>query len=351
MLAKSIKNKDILVICIDRDNDLGRKAGVSGPIIGRTANIDAAVALGQRDPSDSDVNAIFYALKVYSDIKAENSAEVVTLVGDENIGIVSDRKIMAQLDEVLKTHSFKEAVLVSDGAGDERILPLLKTKINVISTQQVIVKQSARLESTYYMINDFVIDAFSNRKTAQLFFGIPAASLIIYAVYGMAAWRLILGLVGGYLFVRGFHLEQYILSIFGAVVNAARKRQPSIFLYILSVSAFIIALFQGYGGAVSASSILQETLLFVNSSAFMFLAAVALALWGRAMSLRKERIPAYVTYTILSFSSAWIVYELTRFGLTPAIGYSSIAYSVLISGVLVAVSTLVERRIDGKKEH
>ena len=349
MSAKPIKNKDILVICIDRDNDLGRKAGVSGPIVGMAANIDAAVALGLKDPSDSDLNAIFYALKVCADLKVENKVEVVTLLGDENIGIVSDRKILAQLEEVLKTHSFKVAVLVSDGAGDERILPLLKTKIDVISTQQVIVKQSARLESTYYMINDFVIDAFSNRKTAQLFFGIPAAALIIYALYGMAAWRFILGFVGIYLFIRGFHLEQHIHNILAVVSNAAKKRQPSIFLYILSVSALIIAFFQGYRAAVSASNILEETLIFINSSIFLLLVAVVLSLWGRAMSLGKEQIPAYATYTMLSFASAWIVYELTRFVMTPAIGYAGIAYSVLISGVLVAISTLIERRIGGKR--
>lgn len=229
MPAKPIKNKDILVICVDRDNDLGVKAGISGPIVGKQANAEAAAALGMKDPSDSDVNAIFYALKVCEELKAENTAEIVTLTGDVMVGAESDRKIMAQLDEILKKHSFKEAVMISDGAGDEHILPLLKTKINVISTQQVIVKQSAQLESTYYMINDFIRDTLSDRKTAQLVFGVPAVGLLLYAFFGASALRLIIGVVGAYLLIRGFQLEKYIVNAFDAVLLSAKKRQPSCF--------------------------------------------------------------------------------------------------------------------------
>jgi Predicted membrane protein len=45
-----------LVICIDRDNDLGEKAKLETPIVGREANVQAAVALGIADPEDSDTN-------------------------------------------------------------------------------------------------------------------------------------------------------------------------------------------------------------------------------------------------------------------------------------------------------
>ncbi|MFW5987405.1 MAG: DUF373 family protein, partial [Methanohalophilus sp.] len=48
-----------LVICIDRDNDLGDKAEVQTPIIGREAHVDAAVRLASADPEDSDINTLF----------------------------------------------------------------------------------------------------------------------------------------------------------------------------------------------------------------------------------------------------------------------------------------------------
>ena len=42
--------KTIAVICVDRDNDFGRKAGIDGPIIGRKDNLRAAVKLALADP-------------------------------------------------------------------------------------------------------------------------------------------------------------------------------------------------------------------------------------------------------------------------------------------------------------
>ena len=47
-----------LVLTIDRDNDLGVKAGIRGPIIGRKATLTAALKLGIADPEESDTNAI-----------------------------------------------------------------------------------------------------------------------------------------------------------------------------------------------------------------------------------------------------------------------------------------------------
>jgi len=62
---------DTLVICIDRDNDLGEKAKVSSPIIGREENIKAAVALSIADPEDSDSNTIFGGVKVLDELRAK----------------------------------------------------------------------------------------------------------------------------------------------------------------------------------------------------------------------------------------------------------------------------------------
>ena len=39
-----------LVVCVDRDDDLGRKAGVRGPVLGREAVLEAAINLWTVDP-------------------------------------------------------------------------------------------------------------------------------------------------------------------------------------------------------------------------------------------------------------------------------------------------------------
>ena len=120
-----------LVICVDRDNDIGEKAGLETPILGREASIAAATRLGLADSEDSDINAIFEAIRVYDRLKSENagSVEIALIAGDKNLGIVSDRKIGEELDKVLSSLEAESVILVSDGAEDECIIPVIQLSL------------------------------------------------------------------------------------------------------------------------------------------------------------------------------------------------------------------------------
>ena len=63
-----------LVLTVDRDNDLGIKTAIRGPVIGRKQVLTAALRLGIADPEESDTNAILGALHQH-DALAENNAE------------------------------------------------------------------------------------------------------------------------------------------------------------------------------------------------------------------------------------------------------------------------------------
>ena len=63
-VSASTSNK-LLVICVDRDNDVGEKAGIVSPVIGRDSCIEAAQRLALEDPEDADSNSIFAAIKTY----------------------------------------------------------------------------------------------------------------------------------------------------------------------------------------------------------------------------------------------------------------------------------------------
>ncbi|MDH3501595.1 MAG: DUF373 family protein, partial [Nitrosopumilus sp.] len=58
----------LLVICVDRDNDVGEKTGIITPVIGRDSCIEAAQRLALEDPEDADSNSIFAAIKTYEDL-------------------------------------------------------------------------------------------------------------------------------------------------------------------------------------------------------------------------------------------------------------------------------------------
>ena len=102
-----------LILCVDRDDDLGRKAGIRGPVIGRENNLNAAISLALADPEDSDANAIFAAISTYDNLKKQGKdVEIATLTGSENVGIKSDEIISKQLDDVLGTVKVKDIILV-----------------------------------------------------------------------------------------------------------------------------------------------------------------------------------------------------------------------------------------------
>src|SRR5918911_1371126 len=67
-LSKSSTHNRILVLCIDRDDDIGSKGGIETPIVGRDHCIDAGVRLAIEDPEDADTNAIFAAIKSYEQL-------------------------------------------------------------------------------------------------------------------------------------------------------------------------------------------------------------------------------------------------------------------------------------------
>ena len=59
--SKESTYSKILVLCIDRDDDIGSKGGIETPIVGRDACINAGTRLALEDPEDADSNAIFAA--------------------------------------------------------------------------------------------------------------------------------------------------------------------------------------------------------------------------------------------------------------------------------------------------
>ncbi|MCP8318953.1 MAG: DUF373 family protein, partial [Candidatus Methylarchaceae archaeon HK01B] len=58
----------LLVLSVDRDDDIGVKAKVKTPVIGRDACIEAATKLSIADPEEADANAIFAAVKQYNEL-------------------------------------------------------------------------------------------------------------------------------------------------------------------------------------------------------------------------------------------------------------------------------------------
>ena len=137
-----------LVLTVDRDDDLGKKTSIRGPVVGRRQVLTSALKLGIADPEESDTNAILGALSQFDKLvesKVEgDEVQVAILTGDEKVGVRSDRAIAAQLEEVVSAFQPDQALLVTDGAEDESVLPIIQSQVRVDHVEKIIVKQSVR---------------------------------------------------------------------------------------------------------------------------------------------------------------------------------------------------------------
>ena len=168
VLSNSVKgtaSKKTLVLAVDRDNDYGVKAGVVTPVIGVDGCTAAAVALGAKDPEDSDVNGLFAAIKMYNEIREDGrDAEIALICGDEKVGHRSDSKVIDELETILDEIKPDRVMLVGDGAEDEYVYPIISSRVPIDSVKKVYVKQAPGLESTLYILSKMIRDPDKKRR-------------------------------------------------------------------------------------------------------------------------------------------------------------------------------------------
>ena len=86
------KRKKVLVICVDRDDDVGIKTTEQTPALGREKCLEIASKLALADPEDADSNTIFAAVKEFSELNKKGyDAEVgiITVSKEGNFSSIS----------------------------------------------------------------------------------------------------------------------------------------------------------------------------------------------------------------------------------------------------------------------
>jgi len=212
--VKATTANKLLVICIDRDDDLGRKTGIPTPVVGRDACIEAAQRLALEDPEDADSNSIFFAIKTYEDLVSKGyKAQVVTVTGVENRGVQADEKVASEIRSVLKKFSANGAVIVSDGEDDEMVIPVIQNIIPIVSVQRVVMQVSRTIEHSYAVFGKFLKLVMYNPKYSKFFLGVPGILLLIGGIgavtgYNAEIFAVLVSILGGAFLVRAFDIDK-----------------------------------------------------------------------------------------------------------------------------------------------
>jgi putative membrane protein len=278
----------VLVLVADIDNDLYRKTRISGPLLGRVQVLNGATQLALADPEDTDSNAMFQAVKLHDDLRKDGYAvNVAAITGSEDEGYEADREIIRQLELALERYRADSCVFVTDGAGDNRILPLVEARVKVNSIKLVVVKQSAGLESTYFT----VLEKLKEPHYARIIFGIPALVILLFAVSYVlgAGWEIPAALIGLYLLVKGFGLENAFLESFRGFGFSIDRMS---FVFYAAAIVFIASSFLiGLGNYTSELSVNYAIAAAYGIEGFLLLLPVAMVLYliGRIIDTKSRR--------------------------------------------------------------
>jgi putative membrane protein len=339
----------VLVLCVDRDADLFVKAGEEGPVYGREAVLAAAQKLGLADPRESDTNSLYEAVRVCDAYRKKGvEAEVVAVVGSQELGLESDNRLSKQVDEVLRRFKAEGAVVVSDGAEDEHIMPIVESRVKVIGVRRVVVRQSERLESTYYLLQDFLKELVNDPKLSRLLIGLPGLALVLYMLLGSHGWRLIVGIVGVYLVIKGFGMENAIDKAYNEFKSSFILGKISFFTYGVAVLIAAAGIVVGYDElarrGVPLSPLSGSLPVFISESIDLLTFAALVALVGKGIDsfLEGESLRRYALIGVFIIAFRVVIDAVSLFMLGE-INYASLALWVIL-GLILSMFTFIYLR-------
>jgi len=286
-----MENIRTLILCVDRDDDIGYKAGVTSPPVGREDCLNTAEKLAIVDPEDSDINAIFQGIKIFDELKEKGEDVYIAIVGGSQTNMLEgDRRIAHDLGKIIWNLEINECILVTDGAEDEFILPVIQSIVDVKSVQRVIVKQMPNLEGTYYIIRKLLDDP----EIARTILVPVGLAMLLYAVsillgYPGIAIVIVVGVLGLYLLFKGYGIDDYfgiaIKSLHSSFIGGKFTFVAYIAAIVLGVMGIIIGLTSLLEWYASDQGILFYVLAFIYGSIWYFTASVLTASIGKIIDV------------------------------------------------------------------
>ena len=376
--------KRILILCVDRDGDIEVKTGIKTPLLGRTSNLDGAVALALKDPEEPDANAMFEAVRLYDRLHDEKQPEeifeVATISGNELGGVGADRKLVFELNNLLESFIANEVILVTDGYSDEAILPLVESRVPVSSVRRIVIKHSESIEETAAVFTKYIRLLVDNPRYARMALGLPGLLVFIFGVlwainffvypgaiywYGIA----IVIVVGGFLILKGFGVDRATKEAYKWVRDYSPPALPmqisnyaviagilciavSVYLGVASVSINAAPFPSDLGGWLSITPKIAS--FFIKGVQDLLIVGISIILLGRSVRLYFERDSRLLRNAALIVSVAWsrwvlegtanvIIYYYNKS--SPVIGINDPIFSnflfTIIVGILIGVASVL----------
>jgi len=361
-MPTAAKAERILVLCVDRDDDLGMKAGINTPVLGRKENVDAAASLALRDPEEADANAMFEAVRIYDNLeksgKGKEEHEVATIAGSDLEGVEADRQLVAELTEVLNEFPATDVILVTDGYTDEMVLPLIESRVPVTSVRRIVIQHSKSIEETAALFTRYMKVLVENPRYSRMLLGLPGILLIILGVLWFYNLLLYAGqalaiVVGGFLFIRGFRIDKTARNFY----KWMKEYSPPTFTVQIAgfsaIAGILLILVGGYLGGTVVSNVAATTAdhfaqvprligEFLYGSTYLIAIGICVILSGRAVRWFFERDLRLWRTIVIVVGVAWssvMFVQASQLLIDPESSYTTLVYAIT-GGIPVLVSTV-----------
>jgi len=375
--------KRILILCVDRDGDIETKAGIKTPLLGRTANLDGATALILKDPEEPDANAMFEAVRLHDKLQNEKQPEemfeVATISGSELGGVSADRKLVAELSNLLDSFSANEVILVTDGYSDEAVLPLVESRVPVSSVRRIVIKHSESIEETAALFTKYIRLLVDNPRYARMALGLPGLLVFIFGIlwainnfvypgaiyfYGIT----IVIVLGGFLLIKGFGVDKSAKDFYKWVKEYSPPPLPmqisnytifagilcvavSVYLGIANVTINVAPFPSDFAGWLAITP--RIATFFIKGIMDLLVVGLIIVLLGRSVRLYIERDSKLLRNVALIVSVAWsrwildatanIIYNPSSTGAPIGLNdpfFSNFLFTIIV-GILIGVASVL----------
>ncbi|MEF8843529.1 MAG: DUF373 family protein [Haloarculaceae archaeon] len=268
-----------LVVCVDRGG-----LAPDGPLVGTEAVRELVVEAGTEDPEDSRVNCLLEALRVARDLEETGEEAIVAVVSGRRTAdpVAADRAVANQTDELVERYDPDSAIVVIDSAEDERLLPIVESRVRVDAVDRVVVRQAHDIESTYYLLKQFLGDE-ELRGTVLVPIGVTllAFPLLLLLVDSLTvAVSAIAAVIGMFLLYKGLGVDDLLARLPGVLREAFYAGQVSLVTYVVGAGLALVGVFAGVigvSGMADPAPLLVVMRFVFDSVPWLALAALAVA--------------------------------------------------------------------------
>ena len=280
--------------------------------------------------------------------------------------IEGDRRIAASLEQVINETKATNCILVTDGAEDEYVIPIIQSQIPVSSIRRVIVNQMPNLEGTYYILKKLLDDP----KISRMIFIPLGLAMLLYAIVYLfgstgTATIIVVGVIGFYMLYKGFGFDEILHGIIDALRLSLQRGRFSFVTYTITILLVIMGFINGFLAILKYYSTDYGVLYFLML--FFFGAIWWLITGGLVMSVgividvfanEREGLGKVIVFPFFITAIGFILYsaslfnlpvkDIPLFPLTLEEATAQVFYYA-IAGIVAAITSVVFQYFINKK--